>query len=76
MVVYSIASSGENPLTRLIQEYEAGKESLLRRDSLHTTMMEQAASDRQLFANAATNKEPLLRFQEYELQHSRIYTSG
>jgi len=67
MVVYSIASSpNDNALTRLIQQYEAGAESLLRKDALHTTMMEQAAADRVLFSNAQPNLAgPPLRHQEF-----------
>jgi len=65
-VVYSIASSpNDNAITRLVQRYDAGREVLLRKDALHTTMMEQAAADRQLFAATPTNAAgPPLRYQE------------
>ncbi|ETI25821.1 hypothetical protein G647_02597 [Cladophialophora carrionii CBS 160.54] len=55
-VVYSVASSpNDNAITRLVQRYDAGREVQLRKDALHTTMMEQAAADRQLFAATPTN---------------------
>ena len=67
MLVYSVASSpSDNALTRLVQRYDAGKEVMARKDALHTTMMEQAAADRQLFAATPVNSSgPPLRHQEY-----------
>ncbi|EXJ74213.1 uncharacterized protein A1O5_02508 [Cladophialophora psammophila CBS 110553] len=54
--IYSIASSpGDNALSRLVRKYDAGREVLLRKDAIHTTMMEQAAADRQLFAATPTD---------------------
>ncbi|KAJ9615659.1 hypothetical protein H2200_001735 [Cladophialophora chaetospira] len=65
-VVYSVASSpGDNAVTRLTQRYDAGKEAMARQDALHTTMMEQAAADRQLFGASPVNAAgPPLRMQE------------
>lgn len=66
--VYSIARSpGDNALSRLIKQYETGtgNEAEMRKDLLHTTMMEQAAADRQLFAGTGTDKSgPSLRYTE------------
>jgi len=66
MVIYSVASSpSDNALTRLVQRYDAGKEVMARKDALHTTMMEQAAADRQLFASTPVNRAgPSLRIPE------------
>jgi len=65
-IIYSVASSpGDNAITGLLQRYDDGKAVRHRQDALHTTMMEQAAADRQLFASTPTNAAgPPLRSQE------------
>lgn len=66
-IIYWVASSPtDNALNRLVKRYEAGKDAEHKRDAIHTTMMEQAAADRQMFA--ATPREdagPSLRWPEY-----------
>ena len=50
MVAYFLATSGENPpLTRFIDAYRAREEDIVRRNALHSTAVEQAALDRQLY---------------------------
>ena len=50
---------------------------MLRKDALHTTMMEQAAADRQLFAATPTNAAgPPLRMQEYDAQRAVLSYQG
>lgn len=50
---YSAASSpGDNAWSRLVKKYEAGKQEDARANIIHTTMMEAAAADRQLFSSS------------------------
>jgi len=66
MLVYSVASSPkDNFLNRLVRQYDGGREVMEKRDALHTTMMERAAADRQLFAGTPVDPAgPSLRMQE------------
>jgi hypothetical protein len=65
-VIYSMASTpGDNFLTRLVKRYEDFSDTLQQKEALHTTMIEQAAADRQFFAGAPPNKAgPPLRYPE------------
>ncbi|KIV90238.1 hypothetical protein PV10_07567 [Exophiala mesophila] len=52
-VLYSVASSPkDNVISRLIKTFETSQEEESRKNVIHTTMMEQAAADRQLFAGS------------------------
>ncbi|KIW56614.1 hypothetical protein PV05_05262 [Exophiala xenobiotica] len=62
-LVYSIASSpGDNAVSRMVKSYEDNKRADETKNVIHTTMLEQAAWDRQLFsANARDESGPSLR---------------
>ena len=66
-VLYSVASSPkDNVISRLIKTFETSQEEESRKNVIHTTMMEQAAADRQLFAGSPrdTTGSPM-RYPEY-----------
>jgi hypothetical protein len=62
------ADSKEGPsFTRLIERYSEYKEQWTARNTLHTTMIEQAAHDRNLFQSSPGSKMIDLKFPEYVL---------
>eukprot|EP01099_Mayorella_cantabrigiensis_P005740 TRINITY_DN4642_c0_g1_i1.p1 TRINITY_DN4642_c0_g1~~TRINITY_DN4642_c0_g1_i1.p1 ORF type:complete len:125 (+),score=14.04 TRINITY_DN4642_c0_g1_i1:31-405(+) len=64
--IYSVASSpNDNFISRLVKKYEIGQEAETKKNVIHTTLMEQAAADRQLFAGTARDSSgPPLRYPE------------
>ncbi|EXJ88192.1 hypothetical protein A1O1_05122 [Capronia coronata CBS 617.96] len=49
---YVASSPGDNALIRIVKKWEARREEDQRANILHTTIMEQAAADRQLFSSS------------------------
>ncbi|MCJ1351868.1 MAG: hypothetical protein MMC33_001852 [Icmadophila ericetorum] len=66
IALYKFSSSGEEGslFTRLIKKYGSHKEVWTARNDLHTSMVEQAAHDRNLFQSTATTRQVELRFPE------------
>ncbi|KAI1618578.1 hypothetical protein EDD37DRAFT_273305 [Exophiala viscosa] len=65
-VLYSLASSpGDNFVSRQIKKYEDNKKADETKNVIHTTMMEQAAAERQLFSGVSRDESgPTLRLPE------------
>jgi hypothetical protein len=76
-VVYSVASSpGDNFVERMVKNYKIGQEAEEKKNVAHTTLLEQAAADRQLFASQKRDtRGPDLNFPEYVARSLYQYAS-
>lgn len=67
---YLFSKSEDSSVTRLIQFFEESREAIVRRNARHAEMLDQAASDRALFAGEANQPGTTmkhLRFSELVL---------
>lgn len=81
MLLYRVSAQGTGPdsqpaITRMINSYDGWRARWQERNDLHTQMMEQAASDRNLFLNSRGTRHVELKFPEYVLMLSLHILNG